>query len=100
LCPLYYTYVGAGGSATVDITWSKNPAIVNLRGRTLTTGGSFGEGFSAGGEENFPLDEGPKPSSTISLGVGGGLVPGEGHAFYVHTWIRELNRKQKNGSKK
>ena len=109
-------YAGSSGSITFDVSHSSNDYVEDLHGDTFTTGGSYGEGLTLGGEVNVPfpeeeegdeekkksnIDETPniQQSGTFSIGAGGGLTPGEGHAFFVRTDISKWYGKSRSNLK-
>ena len=82
-----------GGVATLDLSATVSAAdeIIDMRGSTITSGGSgnatvFGLPGSIGGEASIPLAEGEQANSsltdTVSLGPG---TAGEGHVIYTDT---------------
>lgn len=82
------SYIGAGGSITLDFTGSANGSINDLAGTSLVSGGSGGPpGYSFGGELTVPINNpGAKNSYTGSAGFSVGTL-GEGHFFYTRTDI-------------
>ena len=86
------SYIGAGGSATLDVTISGNQTIDALRGTAMTIGASVGQGVGAGGEINVPVDlvGMPTDSVTFSVGFSNGPLPFEQHTFLTETFVQEL----------
>ena len=83
------SHVGLGGSVGIDIIWSRNDDICNdLSGDALTVGGSISlVGIVIGGEINTPISRDASSSYTVSVGLGGGAVPAEGHGYYTVTQV-------------
>jgi RHS repeat-associated protein len=81
-------YGGVGASGVIDLTWSPNTDICDLRGIAGTVGGSVGSPISVGGEVNIPQGD-ASPSYTISGGFGVGPTPFEIHGFITNTFIQE-----------
>jgi RHS repeat-associated protein len=85
------SFVGAGGSGSIDVTWSGNKSINDLNGTAAVYGGSgtlFG--ISAGGEMTDPMDGNLKSSWTGSVGASiPGSTLGDGHVFYTITSVNQ-----------
>jgi hypothetical protein len=80
------SYVGAGGSLTINATISPSAQSVHdIAGESLIIGGSGGEGIVAGGDLIISMDD-KNVSFSGNIGVGGGLL-GEGHSMYATTKV-------------
>ena len=84
-------YVGTAATIDVSLTVSAADELVDMRGETLTVGGSgslspLGIPLSFGAETNVPIakEEIDNSSLTGSLSFGVG-TPGEGHTIYADT---------------
>ncbi|GAB4341008.1 MAG: hypothetical protein Kow0099_17400 [Candidatus Abyssubacteria bacterium] len=82
----YGLYVGHGGAAMLDVTWSNNHCIKAIDGPAATGGGSINvrKALSLGGEVN--LMEAGSPAYTVSGALGFGSRA-EGHLFKTTTTV-------------
>ena len=85
------SYMGGALTGDASLTVSAADELTDMRGETITTGGSgnatiAGLPGSVGGEISVPLGEGEQKNTsatgTVSLGLG---TPGEGHIIYTDT---------------
>ena len=78
--------INASGASLFQVT--NADSIYDLKGFSTQTGGSFGEGFSVGGE--YVIGPG-YTGVNINVGIGGGLSPAELHSVVEYGSVQGVN---------
>ena len=90
---MYYGAAMPGVSITGFLSVSNAKGLNGLKGKSLSVGGSAGEGAVFGGEVTImPIPGEPTPAiaGTLQMGIGGG-IPVETHAQYGETHVISFN---------